>query len=556
MRNRSRSGVNTSGVNKKTRICRNDVDRVVPGDFCVYNSANRQQADSELLACGCSHNCSIYDECPQGHHDKFFGQSKSVVVGIVGPIQIQSTLRQILAQNRKVEKVVTIIVDASDEDTLRGELLTLQEIDKLDPNGIFTAKMLYHQIVRPVRGQQDALQRVITQCREENTKTACTYKIDEDSPHMLLLHQLEEWHHEKRTLHYIYMEFAGKDVESFKHSVVSPANLYLVCSQLLTNYAKLSEHRICHLDLHDSNVTWHTDSSDGSLKFKLIDFGYNKVFDRSEKSSKCCENCRAVDVTSQFMRICELSVDGLRAWHPVAYPMFHICASLLLAPMLLPASAQGCKRWNRQMHLDKLQQMRTFHFETTQHEMLDFGHTNDAFAQFWGVCPMEHEHATGSQQACSRAKYGSDLHVIWGKLPITYAAVARHLLPTWYRVCDIVGAEIAQCQFNRDDGELLSNTRLCNPEVLCLGGDALVECDTYVHVFDVFRTRFYHCQELDLATVQREFDTFSLAIMLLNMIPRCDTHMREIVHTHLLQSHDFQTDTTKLYTAAHALRPS
>jgi hypothetical protein len=74
-----------------------------------------------------------------------------------------------------------------------------------------------------------------------------------------------------------------------------------------------------------------------------------------------------------------------------------------------------------------------------------------------------------------------------------------------------------------------------------------------VHVFDVFRTRFYHCQQLDLATVQREFDTFSLAIMLLSMIPRRETHMREIVHTHLLQSHDFQTDTTKLYTAARAL---
>jgi hypothetical protein len=91
----------------------------------MYNSVNRQQADSELLACGCSHNCSIYDECPQGHHDKFFRPSKSVVLGIVGPIQIQRILRQILAQKRKVEKVVTIIVDASDEDTLRGELLTL-----------------------------------------------------------------------------------------------------------------------------------------------------------------------------------------------------------------------------------------------------------------------------------------------------------------------------------------------------------------------------------------------------------------------------------------------
>jgi len=76
----------------------------------------------------------------------------------------------------------------------------------------------------------------------------------------------------------------------------------------------------------------------------------------------------------------------------------------------------------------------------------------------------------------------------------------------------------------------------------------------YRDTLDVFRTQYYHCQHLDIATVEREFDTFSLAMVILKKSTRRDVALRRAVHTHLLSSDSFERNQTKLADAVEELR--
>ena len=57
---------------------------------------------------------------------------------------------------------------------------------------------------------------------------------------------------------------------------------------------------------------------------------------------------------------------------------------------------------------------------------------------------------------------------------------------------------------------------------------------------------FTFCQELDLHTVEREFDTFSLAAMILSKMSPKDVHLRAIVHSHLMCCTSFEKNRIKL----------
>jgi len=120
--------------------------------------------------------------------------------------------------------------------------------------------------------------------------------------YLALRKKMESWQKQAINLHYVYMEYAGENVATLPPESTPSASFYRACQNLLRNYNTLYNHQICHLDLHAANLTWNCDTS-GNLTFKIIDFGFNRLYDQHEKLCDKCPDCAAVDVTKLFMRI-------------------------------------------------------------------------------------------------------------------------------------------------------------------------------------------------------------------------------------------------------------
>ena len=530
---------------------------------CPYDPAHQH-----TLRCRCTHNCTTAATCNKSHHTLYSGTVKDVIFGISAPCLLQRALAAALDKMPEDMQVVTIIVNSDRHaEAMRGEVWTLLQIDRVDPCGDFTAKLIFQHIVSGRRtrshnsGHVADTRRILRKLRLEDNGASGAAGAD---PCKLLLHppehecdcarcqytrlrkQMRMWTSTAPDLHYIYMQYAGRDIHTLKVGTTVPCTAFVAgCQRLLTNYVKLYENKICHLDLHEGNLTWAYDASahNARLDLKFIDFGFNRMFDSTEPRGNSCPDCGAIDVTKYFMQICNLFTEPLRSWHPVEYPMFHLCTSLLLAPLLLAAVPNAT--WTRAHHNARVKRLAALTLSASAREVARFGHIDAACTAFFATCPLDHNDP--DSPPCARHDFAHDLGELWHDIQHTYANVRRHLLPVWTRVCAIVGAEIALVHFEADG----TAKPLPNLDArLCHGGDAFTHSDAYSHLFDVFRTEFYYCQELDLRTVQREFDTFSLATMMLEKLPTQETALREDVHRHLLHSDSYESNKTRLHNFA------
>jgi len=533
--------------------------------MCPYDPAHQH-----TLRCRCTHNCATSATCNKSHHTLYSGTVKDVIFGISAPCVLQRALAAALDKMPEDMQVVTIIVNSGlHAEGMRGEVWTLLQIDRVDPAGDFTAKLIFQHIVsgRRTRSRKSGhvadIRRILRQLRSEGNDASGAAGAD---PCKLLLvpaehecdcrrcqytrlqRQMRLWTSTGPDLQYIYMQYAGEDLHTLKVGPTVPSTAFVAgCQRLLANYIKLYENKICHLDLHGGNLTWAYDASahNARLDLKMIDFGFNRMFDSTEPPGNSCPDCGAIDVTKFFMQICNLFTEPLRSWHPVEYPMFHLCTSLLLAPLLLATVPNAT--WTRAHHNARVKRLAAWTLSASAREVARFGHIDAACTAFFATCPLDHNDP--DSPPCARHDFAHNLAHLWQDIQHTYANVRRHLLPVWTRVCAIVGAEIALVHFEADG----TAKPLPNLDArLCHGGDAFTHSDAYSHLFDVFRTEFYYCQELDLRTVQREFDTFSLATMMLEKLPWQETALREDVHRHLLHSDSHQSNAAKLHNFAGA----
>jgi len=471
---------------------------------------------------------------------------KDVVFGICAPAELQLFLKQALAKMPPDIKIITLIVNSTlHAEDMRGEIESMKAVDAADPEGTFTSKLIYQQIVlaRSLEGSARnhvGVRRVLKNLAEEDgmllpgmaQKCICVNgKRDVNCPrckYLALRKRMQSWQEKQVDLHYVYMEYSGETLATLPPEPTPSASFYRACQDLLRNYNTLYKHQVCHLDLHAANLTWNRDTA-GNLAFKMIDFGFNRLYDEREKLCDKCPDCAAVDVTKLFMRICRVTKGSLRQWHPVEYPMFHAVVTLLLSPLLVPDTA-----WNLTNHIAKVNQITLLDLTTV-------------IEQSVSTCPVRNA-VYGTP--CARADLQHEVYGLLKKIPKIYDNIRQHLPLIWGRVCTIVGAEIGRVHFapdGRGQGIRLPISALCE------GGEAFTHTSEYNDIFDVFRTQFYFCQELDLRTVERQFDTFSLAAMILSKMSPKDVHLRAIVHSQLLCCTSFEKNRTKLSDAAAAI---
>jgi len=520
--------------------------------ICSEHCPLDQSLDNSL-PCHCTQNCTTADTCNKTHHPLYDGTVKRVIYGICAPAVLQPFLKHALANMPPNIKIITLIANSTlQAETMRGEIESMKAVDAADPKGVFTSKLIYQQIVfarnteerecshvgvrrilKKLSTEDDTLPPSIAQkciCVNGKRNTTCPR-----CKYLALRKNLESWQKRATDLHYIYMEYTGETLATLPSESTPSPSFYRACQNLLRNYNTLYDHQICHLDLHAANLTWNRDTS-GNLAFKFIDFGFNRVYDQREKLCDKCPDCAAVDVTKLFMRICRVTKNPLRPWHPVEYPMFHACVTLLLSPLLVPDTV-----WNLKNHVAKVKQITLLDLATVpERDMVDLGSVDDATTAFLARCPLRHA-VYGTP--CARAALQHEAYNLLKKIPQTYCNIRQHLPLIWGRVCAIVGAEISRVHFAPDGRG--QGIHLPDP-VLCEGGEALTHTSEYSKIFDVFRTQFYFCQELDLRTVEREFDTFSLAAMILYKISPQDVHLRAIVHSQLMCCTSFEKNRTKL----------
>ena len=520
-------------------------------------------------------------QCDKSHHPLYNGTSKDVVFGITCPPEMQRDLAHALRDTDPGTKIVTMVVNVGKEDDteLQGELETMRKLDAIDPAGEFTAKLYYEQVLEPRRKWlhgafcNAAIDTVMQKLLKDDSSASllrhyaldgcdcgsglhevmCCYThpracdCQRCNYEKMRLH-MHEWSTQPVRLHYIFMQFAGESIEKLVRDSLSEKTLRDGFQRLLTHYITLYRHGISHLDLHDANLTWAVEGAT-RLKIKIIDFGCNHM--HASKGDEVYTTTKqgrdVIDVTKWYTNVCNVS-EKVRWWHPVEYPMFHLCATLLLAPLLLPGN-----RWTRQDHANKVLQLATLAPATVVQEgqIFDYAHVTAELRDFFGTCPLHVTPGRRTQQ-CSRQTFFHDVSAIFENIRRSYKLIHQHLQQVWVRVCSIVGTDISRTHF----------LPCGNPHSLT--GRASNDCWQGVEMFsgyrgyhdtlDVFRTQYYHCQHLDIATVEREFDTFSLAMVILKKSTQRDVALRRAVHTHLLSSDSFERNQTKLADAVEELR--
>jgi len=277
-----------------------------------------------------------------------------------------------------------------------------------------------------------------------------------------LLYRVGRWITQKCNLYCIYMVYAGYDMEYKLPDCTGKTSVYTAYRNLLLNCQTLLHKGICHLDMHRNNVTWGFDSND-QLAFKIIDFGYDKVY--TEKGQT------PMDVTKHFMQVCDVVNDGLRGFHPVEYPMFHLCASLLLHLIFVPN-----RTWDKKKHDAKVKLMLKFTLQTTKKQLV--------------ACKWN---ATNYETALPNS--AEELFGLWRRIWGTYAIIEDILLSKWKRVCNIVDKEIAKVYFE-SNGNRTNITQY--PTGLEQTSHNFTDTSHYMDLFAVFRGKFYECDALDL----------------------------------------------------------
>jgi len=590
--------------------------RLEASSVCPYDACWRSS-----LPCRCTKNCSVSDQCDKSHHPLYSGQVKDVIFGIACPPEMQRALTYALRDIGPATKLVTVIVNITlNSYELLGELETMKQIDTIDPAGEFTAKLFHEQVLEPqkrwYRGTyyNPAIDNIMHKLLKDDTSASLKkhYALDGcdcgSGRHKLLccethsIHckcerckyeklrlRMHDWSTQPVRLHYMFMQFAGASLDSFVGDSMSEKTICAGFQRLLTNYIKLHENGISHLDLHDKNITWSVGDADGvdhtgicaggaggaggagaagatgaaggagaagaagaagvvtgDLHFKFIDFGFNQMdgSDEDDMYLKFKHGRTVLDVTKWYTGCCKVTQE-LRWWHPVEYPMFHLCASLLYAPLLLPGN-----RWTRQDHANKVLQMAALAPASfvMEDDVVDYAHVTTELHQYFANCPTVPGIGSLGHTECSRNTFFKDLFGIFENLRYWYKPIHQHLQAAWVRVCSIVGTEIARTRFLADgQGRQIC----CNSGNFCeQGAEMFSEFPGYRNTLDVFRTQYYYCEELDIATVEREFDTFSLAMNILRTSSDRDVDLRRVVHTHLLSSSSFERNRTKLADAA------
>ena len=457
---------------------------------CPYDASNKG-----MIPCRCSNRCDLNTPCEKCHHKIFFGASKAVVLGCFIPLPLQEHIAPLLAQLDGDTQIVSIMVDLKEdgEDSMLGEIETLLAIDKIDPKGVFTSKLIFQQKL-PFDANDSSMQIVSSNLQQQG-------KSNPLNPNELkLLHRLRWWVQKQCNLYCMYMVYAGFDMEHELPASINKTSVYNAYRELLLNYSKLSVQGICHLDMHRNNVTWGFNSKK-QLAFKLIDFGYNKVYTETGEPP--------MDVTKHFMRVCDVVNEGLRVFHPVEYPMFHLCASLLLHPIFVPD-----RLWDKKKHDAKVELMRMFTKQTTKAQLV---------ACKWG--PVIYNAALPNS--------ADELFGLWRGIWDTYAIIDDLLLSKWKRVCNIVEAEIAKVYFE-PRGNRIPIAHY--PTGLAETSHNFTDTSDYMDLFVVFRGKFYECDALDLRVINAEFDLFSMGMMMLDEFSDTDTAWRFVIKYRLLSS--------------------
>jgi len=127
-----------------------------------------------------------------------------------------------------------------------------------------------------------------------------------------------------------------------------------------------------------------------------------------------------MDVTKWFTRSCDVSA-MLRWWHPIEYPMFHLCASLLLAPLLLPGG-----RWMRQHHANYVLHLSALVVTNNlvQSQVMHYGSFTNELLDFFRICPLmgiDPDH-----NECKRFAFFGALFSIFGGMQHCYKLILRH----------------------------------------------------------------------------------------------------------------------------------
>jgi len=398
-----------------TRRHRNAVRVVTTASNCPYDALEYGK-----IPCRCNNKFELGTRCDKCHHKIFFGAQKTVVLGSFIPLRLQKTVvlgsfiplrlqedvGSCLAKLDSDTQIVSIIVDMKEEgkDAMLGEIQTLLAINEIDVEGAFTSKLIFQQEL--LFDKNDKTMQIVDNNLffDENGKAP--------TPKEQMLHErMQKRIRHKSDLYCICMVYAGYHMGYALPVGTGKTNVYTAYKNLLENYQTLSREGICHLDMHRENVTWGFDSND-QLAFKIIDFGYNKVYIKKGQPQ--------MDVTKHFMQVCNVVKDSLREFHPVEYPI------LLLHPIFVPH-----RNWDITHHRAKLKVMLAFTSRTTAKQFV--------------ACKWK-----AQVYASELPNSATELHGLWCKIWVTYAKIEDILLSKWTRVCKIVGEEIAQRYFQSD----------------------------------------------------------------------------------------------------------
>jgi len=551
-----------------------DEDRLLGSAYCPFDACRRSG-----LPCRCTKNCSVTDQCDKSHHPLYNGVMKDVIFGIACPPEMQQALTYALRNTSPTTKLVTIIVNLTRYPTgLTTELETMKKLNVIDPDGEFTAKLFFEQVLEPTRRwfrgtySNPSVDKIVHKLQKDDHSQSLRQHyalhgcVHERRKYEQLRERMLSWSKEPIRLQYIFMEFAGDSLATLVVDSLSKPILYDGIRRLLCNYSKLYEHGISHLDMHDSNLTWSMSPSDGAdeavaagavtvgtseLHIKFIDFGFYRMLKLDQDDDPYLQHVQPdknhliMDVTKWFTRSCDVSV-MLRWWHPIEYPMFHLCASLLLAPLLLPGG-----RWTRQHHANHVLHLAALVVTNNlvQSQVMDYGSFTDELLDFFRICPLMGSDPDHNE--CKRFTFFGSLFSIFGGMQHCYILILPLFQRTWKRVCSIVGVEVSRTMF-------WPNGRPCNcgasPHNVCQSGSELFSLfPGYRYMLDHFRTQYYYCTHLDLSTVEREFDTFSLAMNILKKTSDRDLRLRQIVMKRLLSSKSFESNRTKLADTVTAL---
>jgi len=468
---------------------------IVQAENCPYDAASVSK-----ILCRSSAKTKLDQDCHRKLHEVFFGNTKSCLLGCFIPLRLQTRMEKELQKVGADAEVITMVVDLTDDDSItRGEIETLHKIDLIDPKGIFTAKLIHEEIL-PFDPSDNTLQIVDDNLTKEETENAKKRKkrlVDlQKQKNELKFHtNLRTWKDKKANLHFIYMLYAGKTMLGGLPKNLDISVTYKAFKDLLLNYRLLNLSKIWHMDLHSNNVTY-IKIAKNALSLKLIDFGYGKTYEQDHKDKE-------QDVSSHFMRVCDVMTETLRDWHPVEYVMFQFCFCMMIGPFLVPNH-----NWNVEMHIKKTNAMLEFDKTTSDDELMQFG----------------------DMQALYNVQFVNarrDLCRLWKDIFSSYAAINEILLDRWQRVCYITG-NLVQAKGATD----MQNRKFTLGRPLD-NFHKISQLPFYNRYFKSFRSQYYACEDENMSVINGEFDVFSLGMLILNHYQNKNTEIKNIILTKL-----------------------